>query len=301
MSTTTAPAGNASGTAPDTEPHLRIPPWLRRPLPTARNFADTRGLLDNLHLHTVCKGAKCPNMHECFSSGTATFLIMGPTCTRNCRFCNIGNERPVPLSPDEPERVAQAAAGLGLRHVVITSVTRDDLPDGGAGHFAATIRAVKQALPQATVEVLIPDFQGDAEALAVVMAAEPLVINHNVETHPDLYPQVRPQADYAQSLELLRRVARSGRVAKSGFMVGIGEDDEQVRQVLRDLHAAGCRLVTIGQYMRPSREHLPVKRYVHPDVFEAYAVYGRSLGIAHVFSAPLVRSSYMAEEALRAL
>lgn len=285
----------------DSEPILRIPAWLRRPLPTAKTFSDTRGLLDGLHLHTVCKGAKCPNMHECFSSGTATFLIMGPTCTRNCRFCNIGNERPGPLDRDEPERLAKAAKELGLRHVVITSVTRDDLPDGGATHFAATIRAVKDALPEATVEVLIPDFQGNERALAIAMEAEPLVINHNVETHPALYPTVRPQADYAQSLELLRRVADSGRIAKSGFMVGVGETDEQVREILRDLKAAGCKLVTIGQYMRPSREHLSVKRYVHPDVFEEYAVYGRSLGIAHVFSAPLVRSSYMAEEALRSL
>ncbi len=285
----------------DSEPILRIPAWLRRPLPTAKTFSDTRGLLDGLHLHTVCKGAKCPNMHECFSSGTATFLIMGPTCTRNCRFCNIGNERPGPLDRDEPERLAKAAKELGLRHVVITSVTRDDLPDGGATHFAATIRAVQEALPEASVEVLIPDFQGNARALAIVMEAEPLVINHNVETHPALYPTVRPQADYAQSLELLRRVADSGRIAKSGFMVGVGETDEQVREILRDLKAAGCRLATIGQYMRPSREHLPVKRYVHPDVFEEYAVYGRSIGIAHVFSAPLVRSSYMAEEALRGL
>ena len=190
--------------------------------------------------------------------------------------------------------MAQAAAGLGLRHVVVTSVTRDDLPDGGAAHFAATNRAVRAALPQATIEVLIPDFRGDAAALALVMEANPEVINHNVETHPALYPQVRPQADYAQSLELLRRVADAGRVAKSGFMVGVGEDDEQVREVLRNLQTAGCRLVTIGQYMRPSREHLPVSRYVHPDVFEEYAAYGRSLGLAHVFSAPLVRSSYQA-------
>ncbi len=283
------------------EQHLRIPSWLRRPLPTVRTFADTRGLLDGLHLHTVCKGAKCPNMHECFSQGTATFLIMGPTCTRNCRFCNIGHERPAPLAPDEPERVAKATKELGLRHVVITSVTRDDLPDGGAAHFAATVRAVRKAMPETTVEVLIPDFRGDAAALQVVMDTEPMVFNHNVETHPRLYPMVRPQADYAQSLELLRRVAASGRIAKSGFMVGIGESDEEVKEVLRDLKAAGCRIATVGQYMRPSREHLPVQRYVHPDAFEEYAVYGRSIGLGHVFSAPLVRSSYMAEEALKAL
>lgn len=279
----------------------RLPAWLRRPLPTSRGFSDTRNLVHGLKLATVCQGAKCPNIHECYSCGTATFMILGETCTRNCAFCNIAPGHPGPPEPTEPERVAQAAAALSLRHVVITSVTRDDLADGGAAHFAATIRAVRKLLPDSAVEVLIPDFKGNETALNTVMAARPDVINHNVETHPALYRDIRPQADYAQSLELLRRVNAAGLPAKSGFMVGIGEDDEQVRELLADLKSAGCHIVTVGQYMRPSKEHPPVERYVHPDMFEEYARWGKELGIAHVFSAPLVRSSYHAGESLDAL
>lgn len=275
-------------------PPLRLPAWLRRPLPAGPEFSRTRGLVEGLGLSTVCKGAKCPNMHECFSAGTATFLILGDTCTRNCAFCNIAPGSPGAPDPTEPERVAEAARALGLSYVVITSVTRDDLPDGGAGHFAATVRAVRAALPESEVEVLIPDFQGAEEALAAVAAAGPAVINHNVETHPDLYPSVRPQADYGQSLTLLRRVAARGVVAKSGFMVGLGETEEQVRELLRDLKGAGCSMITIGQYMRPSKAHPPVARYVTPEEFAAYAAWGREMGIPHVFSAPLVRSSYRA-------
>jgi lipoic acid synthetase len=276
----------------------RLPAWLRRPLPRGGNFLDTRSLLADLRLSTVCQGAKCPNMHECFSRHTATFLILGSSCTRNCAFCNIAPGNPGEPDRDEPERVAKAAAALGLRYVVVTSVTRDDLPDGGAEHFAATIRAIRSALPASDIEVLIPDFQGSPEALRTVMREQPRVINHNVETHPDLYPRIRPQADYERSLRLLRTVAGNGIVAKSGFMAGLGESDEQVRELLRDLRDAGCSVVTIGQYMRPSKAHIPVERYVEPKSFEAYAAWGREMGIAHVFSAPLVRSSYQAEEAL---
>lgn len=279
----------------------RLPAWLRRPLPSSRVFSDTRDLVRDLKLATVCQGAKCPNIHECFSCGTATFMILGDTCTRDCAFCNIAPGHPGPPEPTEPERVAQAASALNLRHVVITSVTRDDLDDGGAAHFAATIRAVRQALPGSTIEVLIPDFQGDQAALHSVIEARPDVINHNVETHPALYRTIRPQADYAQSLELLRRVSTAGLPAKSGFMAGIGENDEQVRELLADLKNAGCRIVTIGQYMRPSKAHPPVARYVHPDMFAEYARWGKELGIDHVFSAPLVRSSYQARESLEAL
>lgn len=283
------------------EQSARLPAWLRRPLSSSRTFFGTRDLVQDLHLATVCQGAKCPNIHECFSRGTATFMILGSTCTRNCAFCNIEPGNPEPPDPMEPSRVATAAATLGLSHVVVTSVTRDDLPDGGAGHFAATIRAIRQALPQSAIEVLIPDFKGDKAALAVVIAARPNVINHNVETHPALYGSIRPQADYGQSIELLARVKAGGVSAKSGFMVGLGETDEQAREVLADLKKANCDIVTIGQYMRPSKAHPPVCRYVHPDMFEAYADFGKKLGIAHVFSAPLVRSSYQAGESFRAL
>lgn len=259
--------------------------------------------MESLGLHTVCRGAKCPNMFECYSQGTATFLIMGHVCTRNCAFCNIAPGAPSSLDADEPRRVAQAALRLGLRHVVITSVTRDDLPDGGAGHFAATIRAVREAFVDdaVTIEVLIPDFRGSLPALRTVLDAAPEIINHNVETPPTHYRRIRPQADYAQSLELLRRVRQAGGIPKSGLMVGLGETDEEVRTVLGDLAESGCRIATVGQYMRPSRNHPPVRRYVHPDVFEQYATWGREAGLDFVFSAPLVRSSYNAAQVFKQL
>lgn len=275
---------------------MRIPPWLRTKLPSSPAFAGTDRLVEGLGLNTVCRGAKCPNMFECYSQGTATFLIMGHVCTRNCAFCNIAPGQPGPLDMDEPRRVGEAAKTLGLRHVVITSVTRDDLPDGGAGHFASVITAVREALRDAapTIEVLIPDFKGSLPALRNVLASAPEIINHNVETPPAHYARIRPQADYAQSLELLRRVREAGGVPKSGLMVGLGETDEEVRGVLGDLAGAGCRIATVGQYMRPSRNHPPVQRYVHPDMFDQYALWGREAGIEYVFSAPLVRSSYNA-------
>lgn len=288
---------NASLEAAAASPTLRIPPWLRTPLPKGGAFCHTRSLVETLHLSTVCQGAKCPNIHECFSAKTATFLILGDTCTRNCAFCNISPGSPGPLQLDEPARVAEAAAALGLKHVVITSVTRDDLEDGGATHFAATVRAVRRLLPDSDIEVLIPDFQGSPSALGLVIEAAPDVINHNVETHVSLYPRIRPQANYRQSLELLQRVNNSGIMAKSGFMVGLGETDTHVFELMTDLHEAGCRMVTIGQYMRPSSKHPPVQRYVHPDVFAEYAQKGTSMGIPHVYSSPLVRSSYHAGEA----
>ena len=252
--------------------------------------------MEGLGLHTVCRNAKCPNMFECYSQGTATFLILGHVCTRNCAFCNITPGAPGPLDLDEPRRVGEAAKTLGLKHVVITSVTRDDLPDGGSAHFAAVVRAAREACKDGapSIEVLIPDFKGSLSALQMVLAAAPEIINHNVETAPAHYSRIRPQADYAQSLELLRRVRQAGGVPKSGLMVGLGETDEEVRGVLKDLADAGCRIATVGQYMRPSRNHPPVERYVHPDVFEQYALWGREAGLEFVFSAPLVRSSYNA-------
>lgn len=281
--------------SPDTsKPYLRLPPWLRVKIPCNRTYSATRELVRGLNLHTVCQSAKCPNMFECFSEHTATFLIMGDTCTRNCAFCNIESGDLASLSADEPARVAEASARLGLRHVVVTSVTRDDLPDGGAAHFAATVRAIRDRLPGVSVEVLIPDFQGDETALNLVLEAGPDVVNHNVETPPAHYRTVRPQADYEQSLELLRRVKRAGGVAKSGLMVGLGEADAQVRGVIDDLAGVGCDIVTVGQYMRPSMAHPAVVRYVHPEVFDEYARYGESRGVRHMYAAPLVRSSYNA-------
>lgn len=281
--------------------YLRLPPWLRVSLPKSGCFGHTDGLINDLKLHTVCRSARCPNIFECYSRNTATFLIMGGVCSRSCAFCNIGAGALAPLDPGEPERVAQAAAALNLVHVVVTSVTRDDLADGGASHFAATIQAVRAALPQAIIEVLIPDFQGSAAALSAVLEAKPDILNHNVETVPDLYPQIRPQGNFEQSLELLRRAGEAGFINKSGLMVGLGEDDAAVHGVLEDLAGINCRIVTVGQYMRPSRQHPPVKRYVHPDIFESYAEYGKKLGIPYVFSAPLVRSSYNAKDVFDAL
>jgi len=277
---------------------LRIPPWLRVKLPNTKGFACTSSLLRDLDLNTVCQSARCPNTWECFSRSVATFLILGRECTRNCAFCNINPGRQLPPDADEPRRVAEGAVRLGLKHVVITSVTRDDLPDGGAEHFAQCIRLVKERLPGCTVEVLIPDFQGNADALETVLAAGPDVLNHNVETVPRLYATIRPQADYAQSLELLRRVAGhgSGIPAKSGLMVGLGETDEELREVIRDMHGAGCTMITVGQYMRPSRNHPLVQRYMPPEEFDALAEFGRSIGVPKMFCAPLVRSSYHAAE-----
>lgn len=277
---------------------MRIPPWLRVKLPQSSKFSCTSGLIRDLGLNTVCQSAKCPNTWECFGKKVATFLIMGGVCTRNCRFCNIAPGQTSPLAPGEPGRVAEAARRLELRHVVVTSVTRDDLPDGGAEHFALTISAIREALPEASVEVLIPDFQGDEAALRIVLNAGPDILNHNVETAPALYPRVRPQADYAQSLELLVRSKKAAPhiPTKSGLMLGLGETDDDVLKVLDDLAATACDIVTIGQYMQPTREHPLVERYVHPDRFEEFAEQGRARGIRHMFSAPLVRSSYNASK-----
>lgn len=277
---------------------MRIPPWLRIKLPSNENFSNTSDLIGDLRLNTVCQSAKCPNKWECFSKNVATFLVMGAICTRNCAFCNITSGDLEPLDPTEPSRVAEAARRLALKHVVVTSVTRDDLPDGGAAHFAATIRAVREAMPDCTVEVLIPDFQGDEAALAAVLDARPNVLNHNLETVPGLYSDIRPQADYRQSLDLLRNAKRMAPAipTKSGIMVGLGETDEQIMTTLDDLAAINCDIVTIGQYMQPSRLHPMVKRYVEPEVFDMYAEEGRKRGIRHMFSAPLVRSSYNAAD-----
>ncbi|NDV17993.1 lipoyl synthase [Pseudodesulfovibrio sp. JC047] len=280
------------------EKPLRIPKWLRITLPKNENFAGTAGLIADLHLNTVCQSAKCPNKWECFSKSVATFLIMGAICTRNCAFCNIVSGDLEPLDPTEPARVAEAAKRLALKHVVITSVTRDDLPDGGAAHFAATIRAVHEVMPHCTIEVLIPDLQGDQVALRTVLNAQPDVLNHNLETTAVLYDTIRPQANYRQSLDVLVNAKRMAPdiPTKSGIMVGLGETDEQIMTVLDDFAAVDCDIVTIGQYMQPSRQHPMVQRYVDPTVFDRYAEEGTKRGISHMFSAPLVRSSYNAAD-----
>ncbi|MCX8007760.1 MAG: lipoyl synthase [Coriobacteriia bacterium] len=276
-----------------------MPAWMRRPLAREGAYVHVKGVLQRHGLHTVCRSAKCPNQGECFSAGTATFLVAGGVCTRACRFCAVEPGSPPPLDPSEPERVAAAVADLGLEHVVVTMVTRDDLPDGAAAHVAAVIRSVRAAAPEATIEVLTSDFRGSREALDLVLDERPDVFNHNVETVPRLYPVVRPQADYALSLSVLEHARqRSDAPVKSGLMVGLGETVEEVVQVLQDLHRAGCSIVTIGQYLRPGPEHLPVAEFVQPEVFEALSREARRIGLAAVASGPFVRSSYRAKEAV---
>ncbi len=274
---------------------------MKRRLPRGEAYGRVQALIARGGLHTVCQEARCPNLWECYARNTATFLILGDRCTRDCRFCAVTPGTPEPPDPDEPERVARAAAEMGLSYVVITSVTRDDLADGGAAHFAATLAAVRRRLPKARVEILIPDFQGRLEALSTVIRAAPDVINHNVETVPRLYPRVRPQADYRRSLELLSRVAASGIPAKSGLMLGLGEGAEEVRSVLEELHRAGCRILTLGQYLRPSAAHLPVASWVTPEEFERWRRLASAIGFEEVASAPLVRSSYRADRSFEAL
>ena len=280
-------------------PSSRIPEWLRVGLPANETFGRIRRLLQDLELNTVCQSARCPNIFDCFSRGVATFMILGTSCTRGCTFCNIGHGPLLPPDSEEPQRIVRAVKQLGVTHVVLTSVTRDDLADGGAGHFAACVRLLKNTSPERSVEVLIPDFKGCEASLRVVLESNPDILNHNVETVPDLYREVRPQAAYHRSLELLKRVKMGSDIrTKSGLMVGLGERDEQIRSVIRDLARVGCDVVTIGQYMRPSRSHPEVQRYVEPARFEVYAAWGREAGIAHMHCAPLVRSSYNAERFL---
>jgi lipoic acid synthetase len=279
-------------------PPLRRPEWLKARIPAGKAYLETKAILRTLDLHTVCESANCPNIGDCFSRHTATFLILGNVCTRSCPFCDIRSGKPLPVDPEEPARVAQAARRLGLRYVVVTSVNRDELPDGGAFQFAATIRAIRTEIPAARVEVLIPDFMGNGDALRSVLDAGPDVLNHNMETVQRLYPRVRPAGRYARSLDLLQRVTRmTPRIpAKSGIMLGVGETVEEVDELLRDLKAHGCSMVTLGQYLPPSGSHLPLERYAPPEEFAHYRDYGLKLGFRQVASGPLVRSSYHAEE-----
>ncbi len=276
----------------------RMPRWLLRPVRAGAGMAQVRSVLDAYALHTVCRSARCPNHGECFASRTATFMILGDVCTRNCSFCAVSKGSPAPLEGDEPERVARAAAELGLRHLVVTSVTRDDLPDGGAGHFAATIHAARSLRPEATIEVLTPDFGGDRAAARVVLEAGPDVFNHNLETVEGLYAKVRPEANYTRSLELLRFAADEfpGVHVKSGLMVGLGETEEELSDTFKDLQEAGCHILTLGQYLRPSRANIETERFYSPAEFEELEVAAREAGIPQVFAGPLVRSSYHAGE-----
>jgi len=275
----------------------RLPEWLRTANVAGSETHAVRRLLRQHRLHSVCEEARCPNRGECFSHGTATFLILGDVCSRHCAFCAVTPGTPAPPDPLEPAAVAQMAGELGLHYLVVTSVTRDDLPDGGAGQFAETIREVRRLGRNIRVEVLVPDFAGRLEPLETVLAAGPDVFNHNVETVPRLYPRVRPQADYARSLAVLRAAAayRPAVPVKSGLMAGLGETRDELRQVMRDLLANGCRLLTVGQYLQPSRQNLPVERYLPPEEFRELEREALSLGFAAVFAGPRVRSSYLAE------
>jgi lipoic acid synthetase len=280
----------------------RKPEWLRIDLNKGRSLDYVKEILQRFSLNTVCEEANCPNRMECFSKKTATFMILGSQCSRNCRFCNVTHAAPQPVDPVEPKNVAKAAVELGLKHVVITSVTRDDLPDGGAKHFSKVIKEIKALKSDMVVEVLIPDFRGSLMALETVVKAKPEILNHNVETVPRLYSEVRPEALYERSLELLSRVKSidNSVLTKSGIMVGLGEKEEEVIQVFKDLRTAGCDFLTIGQYLAPSTKHYPVVEYITPELFQRYKEIALSLGFSFVASAPLVRSSYNAAEMLEA-
>ena len=276
------------------EPQRR-PEWLKVRLPQGEGYRHIRGLVEEHSLHTVCESARCPNIAECWGTGTATFMILGDICTRSCGFCAVKTGRPLGLDLEEPRRVARAIKTLGLRHAVITSVNRDELDDGGSGVFAECVREVRHAVPDCRVEVLIPDFQGNWDALQSILDARPDILNHNTETVPSLYPIVRPQARYERTLELLRRAKQQGAFTKSGIMVGIGETDEEVAQVIRDLRDVDCDVLTIGQYLQPTKKHLPVHRFVRPDQFDSFRVTALELGFRYCESGPLVRSSYHAD------
>jgi len=280
----------------------RKPDWLKVKLPTGEPYKRIKQILDDNQLHTVCESAACPNRGECWSQSTATFMILGNVCTRSCGFCNVITGRPTELDLDEPRRVAEAIQKLGVRYAVITSVNRDELKDGGAGVWAETIRQVRELCPETSTEVLIPDFCGNWDALQTVIDARPDVLNHNIETVPRLYLQVRPQGKFDRSLELLALAKAAGLTTKSGLMMGLGEEDDEVRSVLREWRNVNCDLITLGQYMQPTPAHLPVARWVPPATFDALRDEGLAMGFANVFSGPLVRSSYHAgEQAAKAI
>ena len=274
----------------------RLPAWFKVNAQTGPDYLEIKQTMDRLQLHTICEEARCPNRWECWNARTATFLILGDICTRRCHYCSVETGRPPAIDRSEPRRVAEAVQALGLRHAVITSVNRDELPDGGAAIFADTIRQTRTLSPDCTIEVLIPDFEGNAAALATVCAEQPEILNHNIETVPRLFPSLRPQGKYHRSIELLGRAKQQGMTTKSGLILGMGETLDEAREVMRDLRAVDCDIITIGQYLQPTRDHLPVARYYDPGEFAQLKEEGMTMGFAHVESGPLVRSSYHAEQ-----
>lgn len=279
--------------------HIRKPDWLKISIGANERYAETKKIVDTHRLHTICSSGRCPNLGECWGKGTATFMIAGNICTRSCKFCNTATGRPLPLDENEPMQVAESIRLMKLRHAVITSVDRDDLPDLGAGHWVQTIRKVKEVNPETTLEVLVPDFQGRRELIGQVAATAPDIISHNMETVRRLSPEVRSAARYERSLEVIRIIAESKVTAKSGIMVGLGETPAEVEELMDDLRAAGCSILTIGQYLQPTRRHYPVAEYVTPQQFANYREVGIAKGFAQVESGPLVRSSYHAEKHVR--
>ena len=274
----------------------RLPSWLRMERASGESYTMVKNLVENHHLHTICTSGNCPNIGECWNAGTATLMILGDICTRSCKFCGTRSGKPLPPDPAEPDRVAQAVKTMSLRHCVITSVDRDDLPDGGSGHWSATIRSIREVNPGVTIETLIPDFRGNTSDIDRVIDARPDVISHNIETVRRLTPAIRSVAKYEVSLTVLRHVSSRGVRAKSGIMLGLGETEEEVTEALKDLYATGCRIVTIGQYLAPSLDHIPVVEYVTPEKFEEYRRRGIEIGFEFVESSPLVRSSFHAEK-----
>lgn len=283
----------------DSAPIRRLPPWFKVKIQQGPDYQDIRAIMDRLKLHTICEEARCPNVWECWNSRTATFLILGDICTRRCHYCSVTTGRPLPLDREEPRRVAEAVQALGLRHAVITSVNRDELPDGGAEIFAESIRQIRRLIPTCTIEVLIPDFEGNEAALSTVIEQRPDVLNHNIETVRRLFPSIRPQGKYDRSIELLARAKAMGARTKSGLIVGMGETIDEARDVMCDLRRVGCDIMTIGQYLQPTKQHLSVARFYRPDEFEMLKEEGLAMGFDHVESGPLVRSSYHADDMAR--
>ncbi|MSQ77132.1 MAG: lipoyl synthase [Nitrospiraceae bacterium] len=276
--------------------HQRLPPWFKVRLQQGPDYRDIRQVVDDLGLHTICEEARCPNIWECWNNRTATFLILGDICTRRCHYCSVTTGKPLAVDYDEPLRVAQAVQAMRLKHAVITSVNRDELDDGGASVFTETIRQIRRLNQACTVEVLIPDFEGSESALQTVTAERPEILNHNIETVERLFPDIRPQGKYQRSIALLGRAKHMGMTTKSGLILGMGETTDEIRQVMQDLRAANCEILTIGQYLQPTRHHLPVSRYYHPDEFAAFKTEGLALGFSHVEASPLARSSYHAAQ-----
>lgn len=277
-------------------PWRRLPPWFKVRARTGPDYLDIQQTMERLQLHTICEEARCPNRWECWNARTATFLILGDICTRRCHYCSVETGRPLPVDYEEPRRVAEAVQALGLRHAVITSVNRDELPDGGASIFGETIRQTRRLIPACTIEVLIPDFEGSEAALATVCHEKPDILSHNIETVRRLFPSIRPQGKYQRSIELLDKAKRLGMTTKSGLILGMGETLDEARAVMRDLRTVGCDIMTIGQYLQPTRDHLPVARFYDPSDFALLKEEGLALGFIHVESGPLVRSSYHAEQ-----